>query len=113
METVEQRRRPADPDPHAPRPVVRSVGEREVLRPREARFRQLQRSEAVALVRVHHELHAHGDADRAPSESHRPRHHGLDAGDVSVFLGHPGRELEVTPRVVEEHLPEVGLARGL
>jgi len=75
----------------------------EILRSRHARLRQLQCSEAATLVRVHHELAAHGDADRVSTESHRTRHDDLEARDAAILLGHPGGQLGITPRIVEQH----------
>ena len=87
-------------------------GEVQILWSREARFYQLKHREAVALVRVHHEMDAYGNADRAPAKQHPPRHHAQEAGDAAVLLGHPGGQFGVAPRVMEEHLPEGGLTGG-
>ena len=110
VKAVDVRCRPADRDPHTPRPVAGCIGERKVLRSRETRFRQLQRRKAVAFVRVHHELTPHCHADRASAQQHPSRHHCIEAGDAAVLLGHPGGQLEIAPWVIEEDLAEVGLA---
>src|SRR6267142_1672277 len=73
---------------------------------------QLERRQTVAPVRVHHELAAHGDADRATAEHHPPWHHPRETGHAAVFLGDPRGQIEVVPRVIEEYFSEIGFARG-
>src|SRR5688572_28979337 len=61
------------------------------------------------MLRIDHELRAHGNTDLAVLQHHRSRDHPEKTGDVPVLYRNQGRKRAVPPRIFQQDVFE---ARG-
>src|SRR5207253_4298282 len=88
-----------------------AVGNEQTLRARDQGFRPLQRDQAAARAWVDDELTADRDLQRPCAERHLAWHDSRKARDVAALIGDPRGQVEMSPRIPEEDLAEVLLAR--
>src|SRR4051812_24324488 len=92
----------ARPLPHTPNNLVRAVGDRQILGPREIASHEESAGRLVSHAGVRELVRAAGYSDRATVESHAPDVRTEKAEDLARLLVNERRNLGVRPRVVEQ-----------
>src|SRR3989441_7191241 len=107
MEALHEGDRATQGLPQPATDVTGEVGERQVLGTREEGLHERDADQATR-VRVHHQLRAHGDADRLVLKHGRPRHDADEPHDrPSGVRVDQRRNRLVAPRVTKEDLLEI------
>ena len=89
VEVLQDRHRATDPEPDAPRLLVRSIGDEQILGTRQQCLDQLQRDETVARARMDHELTTNRDPQRPCAEHHATWQHSGKTGELAAPVGDP------------------------